>query len=304
MKTAALSLDLIRTDGGTQMRAALDQDVYFDYRDKWLAGIEFDPVDVFHDGSTYWLADGFHRFYGAREAKRSSIPCHLYDGTQRDAILHATGANSAHGLRRTNADKQMAVRTLLKDEEWCKWSDVKIAERASVGHSFVSNLRKQLSTVEGSEVAKSAGLPRVGRDGKKRKPPRKRMKAPSNGKPLPIPDREAGEDETEPQHVANPSLPTDKSGNALPDRPELLKAFRSRDLFHSCEAARNVIYNNVYEAAALLPNGQGEQLKRLVDGHMKALFHTLAQHEPAYVCKTCNGGGCSKCCKRGYTCAK
>lgn len=129
----------------------------------------------------------------------------------------------------------------------------------------------------------------------------------SNGKPepaetatepLPIPPREPGEDATEPQHV----LPTDKSGNAIPDRPALVKAFRSRDLFVSCEKAREVIHNNCYEIAKLIPEGM--KFRDAVDKLMKALFATLRQHEPAYVCKGCAGGGCQRCRKRGYTTVK
>lgn len=118
--------------------------------------------------------------------------------------------------------------------------------------------------------------------------------------PLPIPEREPGLDETEPKH--DPRRPTDKSGNALPERPELLKAFSSRDLFISSEKARNVIYNNSLEIAKLIPDG--EALKVAVDKHMKALFHMLQSFEPAYACKSCNGGKCAKCQKRGYTCSK
>src|SRR5262245_35093918 len=112
---AEVNLDLIRTDGGTQMRAELDQEVYLDYRDKWLDGVDFEPLDVFHDGAVYWLADGFHRFYRAREAKLATLHCRVHQGTQRDAILFAAGANASHGLRRTNADKRLAVEKLLGD---------------------------------------------------------------------------------------------------------------------------------------------------------------------------------------------
>lgn len=205
MKTAALSLDLIRTDGGTQMRAALDQAVYFDYRDKWLSGVQFDPVDVFHDGSTYWLADGFHRFYGAREAKRSSIPCRVHNGTQRDAILFACGANAAHGLRRTNEDKRIAVCKLLNDEVWVTWSDNAVAEKCHVTQPFVREVRAQLITVISSPAAKTANEPRIGKDGKKRKPRRKPMKQPTQAQVSAAVDiavpREPGDDELEPQHT-------------------------------------------------------------------------------------------------------
>lgn len=161
-----IKLSLIRTDGGTQMRAKIQEEVYLDYRDKWLEGVKFDPVDVFYDGTTYWLGDGFHRFYGAREAKLEKIPANIHQGTQRDAILFAAGANATHGLRRSNADKRRAVETLLNDPEWVKWSDNKIAEQAAVSVQFVSNIRKELSTVDNSPAAKTANEPRVGRDGK------------------------------------------------------------------------------------------------------------------------------------------
>lgn len=185
-KTTPLSLDLIRTDGGTQMRAALSQETYLDYRDKWLSGVEFDPVDVFHDGSAYWLADGFHRFHGAREAKRSSLPCRIHQGTQRDAVLFAVGANSSHGLRRTNEDKRQAVVTLLNDKEWVKWADTVIAEKCHVSHELVRTARKQLAESASSPAAQTANEPRVGKDGKSRKPPRK--------SPKPKQEREPGDD--------------------------------------------------------------------------------------------------------------
>ena len=39
-------------------------------------------------------------------------------GTRRDAVLAAAGANAAHGLRRSAADKARAVDALLTDDEW------------------------------------------------------------------------------------------------------------------------------------------------------------------------------------------
>lgn len=66
----------------------------------------------------------------------------------RDAILYACGANSTHGLKRTNADKRRAVMALLKDEEWGKWSDREIARRCGVDNSFASRVRRELVTVD------------------------------------------------------------------------------------------------------------------------------------------------------------
>lgn len=174
MGVDVLPIGIPRTDGGTQMRAEIDNEVINEYRDKWVAGVKFPPVDVFHDGKVYWLADGFHRFYGAREAKLKEIPVRVRRGGLRDAILFATGANTTNGVRRTNADKRRAVETLLNDEEWCLWSDHKIAEAAGVGVDLVGTVRRKLSESDSSSpAAEAAEAPRMGRDGKKRKPPKR-----------------------------------------------------------------------------------------------------------------------------------
>lgn len=184
-----LCLELILTDKGTQMRAALNDSVVADYRDQWKAGTKFDPVDVFFDGKHYYLADGFHRYFGAKHAERTSIPCYVRQGTLRDAILFAVGANQQHGLRRTNEDKRSAVQRLLNDEEWVAWSDHKIAEHAGVSQQFVSATRKELTTVVNSPAAAQADKPRTGKDGKtykaKSKPGKVRSQSdePSNGRP-------------------------------------------------------------------------------------------------------------------------
>lgn len=64
-----------------------------------------------------------------------------------------------------NADKRRAVETLLRDEEWSKWSDREVAKRAGVSHLFVANLRKQVATVATSDAAPEPER-RKGADGK------------------------------------------------------------------------------------------------------------------------------------------
>jgi len=68
-------------------------------------------------------------------------------GTKREAVLYSVGANTTHVLRRCNDDKRQAVTTLLKDDEWGKWSDGEIAKRCCVSHQFVSDLHRSLTTV-------------------------------------------------------------------------------------------------------------------------------------------------------------
>lgn len=151
----SLKLAHIRVDGGTQPRAWLDPRIVDDYSQAMEGGAVFPPVTVYNDGNQYWLADGFHRVKAARGIGRSTIDADVYQGTRRDAILHSVGANATHGLRRTNADKRRAVETLLRDDEWAKWSDSEIGRRCAVHHSTVARIRADLSP------AKSASEPRT-----------------------------------------------------------------------------------------------------------------------------------------------
>lgn len=113
-----------------------------------MIGTVFPPLTVFYDGSTYWLADGFHRIKAAIEAEVSEVDCNVHNGTRRDAILYSVGANASHGLRRTKEDRHKAVMTLLLDDEWGKWSPLVIAEKCNVGKTLVYELKKSLSVSE------------------------------------------------------------------------------------------------------------------------------------------------------------
>jgi uncharacterized ParB-like nuclease family protein len=137
-----IAIEKIKTDGGTQARAALNEDVVAEYAEAIIAGANMPPVTVFHDGKAYWLADGFHRFHAHRKARAIEIAADVIAGTKRDAILYSVGANSDHGLRRSNADKRAAVQTLLADKEWKTWSDRQIAEACGVSVPFVGAIRR------------------------------------------------------------------------------------------------------------------------------------------------------------------
>lgn len=151
MTEQQLSTSILRRDGGTQPRAALDEATIQEYADAMRAGDRFPPVVAFHDGHAYWLADGFHRVNAALRAEVGSLLVDVRQGTQRDAILYSAGVNATHGLRRTNEDKRRAVIRLLSDPEWAAWSDREIGRRCAVSHTFVVNLRKELS-VNGLQI--------------------------------------------------------------------------------------------------------------------------------------------------------
>lgn len=153
MKT--LELNQIRIDGGTQPRVEIDQEVLTEYAEHLRNGGTFPPVIVFYDGAAYWLADGFHRYHAHRMVGCDSIAVDIQNGGLREAILYSVGANTEHGLRRTNEDKRKAVETMLtndivsKDEKGNPWGDREIARQCHVTHPFVAKLRQEFHTGNG-----------------------------------------------------------------------------------------------------------------------------------------------------------
>lgn len=147
-----LNLDQIRLDGGTQPRAEINMEVVRDYADALTNGIELPAVTVFYDGTSYWLADGYHRLAAHKLADKRSILADVRQGTQREAVLWSVGANAEHGLRRTDEDKRRAVLRLLEDQEWGGWSDREIARQCKVGNKFVGDVRRSLTVSEHSET--------------------------------------------------------------------------------------------------------------------------------------------------------
>jgi hypothetical protein len=107
------------------------------------------PVVVFHDADdVFWVADGHYRIVAARDALSKNgprvLPADVREGTKRDAILFACGANAQHGQPLAAHEKRIVVRRLLKDAEWSQWSDRQIARRTGTSHVFVGGMRKAL----------------------------------------------------------------------------------------------------------------------------------------------------------------
>jgi transposase len=144
-----MKLEELRLDGGTQTRVRMQQSVVREYAEAMSRGEKFPPVDVFFDGMDYWLVDGFHRYRACEINGTKTIAAKIREGSREDAVLYSLGVNATHGLRRTNADKQNAVRIMLEHPEWSKWSDREIARRCGVGNEMVSRYRRRMN--DGSE---------------------------------------------------------------------------------------------------------------------------------------------------------
>jgi transposase len=156
-----IAIDAIRRDGGTQMRASIDQDVVNDFAERMDDGDRFPPIVVFSDGGAFWLADGFHRMAARERLARkyegtelhagwTNVNVEKIDGTQHDAIKYAICANQSHGLRRTNADKQKAVRAALAHPAMMNMSNRDIAKAVGVGHQLVGKVRDEIKVDDSS----------------------------------------------------------------------------------------------------------------------------------------------------------
>lgn len=162
------------------------------------------PGDAFFDGQHYFLAGGLHRWHAHQKAGKKEMQVTVRQGTERDAILFASGQNDSHGVRRTPADKRLAVIELLKDKEWKRRSMRWIAEAAKVSGHLVSAVIESLppeveeeepeqeEAVGEAEDEKPKAKPkpkpktRVDRRGKEQ--PERKDKSPKNGSEVKVYD--------------------------------------------------------------------------------------------------------------------
>lgn len=291
----SLRISEIRTDAGTQIRVRLDDATVAEYAEAYKDGAKFPPVIVFHDGSEYILADGFHRVMGANSAGFKDVLADVRKGTRTDALKYALSANSNHGLKRTNADKRRAVEIALK--EFPKDADRSIATICDVSHTLVSEMRKSLETT--GRIASSST--RIGADGKERKlpttpPPIK----PSPAKLSPPPIVKPTQKKSAPP-VVEPVAIKDKTGFAIPknllplwershEAQELLTALsRIKGALREAQESKDALYIEVNFASALAQLDQA--------------YADIKTAIPFAVCPTCQGKASDSCrlCKgRGF----
>lgn len=158
-----LPLAEIVLDADVQPRARIDPRVVEEYVERLDGGHTLPPVDVFDDGQQKLLAEGFHRTEAHRKLGHVEIACLVHQGSKHDAIWFAIKANQTHGLRRTTADKQRAVKMALRHPNGAGMSDSQIAEVVGVSHTMVAKYREKLEST--CKICKSEE--RTGRDGRK-----------------------------------------------------------------------------------------------------------------------------------------
>jgi len=174
-KTETLSIDLLRLDGDTQARIEVHSDTVEEYAELLAASNgkkallwPFGPVTVYHDGTSYFIADGFHRVLAAHKAKRASVPCDVKKGTARDARFFGMKANDEHGLRMSREDRRKNVVWML--EHYPEMTQANIAANAGVALRTVATIvadRKPKNvqvahseTTKTSKTKETASVPR------------------------------------------------------------------------------------------------------------------------------------------------
>lgn len=144
-----LSVTALQVDDDIQPRESLSWSVVDEYATHYTEEEEgqniLPPLDVFEIDGNYYVADGFHRLDAARKAKKETLPCHVQQGSKRDAMVFACFANARRGLAYRHGDKERIVQRLLNDAEQSSRSDRDLARDVGVSHVYVWSIRKRLS---------------------------------------------------------------------------------------------------------------------------------------------------------------
>jgi hypothetical protein len=140
-----LALYKIRTDGGTQARVKLNQELVNKYAEQMKDGDKFPPITVFNDGSDNWLADGFHRFFAHKANEETMVEADVISGTLEDATLYAFAANAKRGMSMSDEDNRNVITLMLKHPKWSLWSDREISRHVGVSNTTVGRVKQSLN---------------------------------------------------------------------------------------------------------------------------------------------------------------
>ena len=339
-KIVHVEVERVQTNG-LQTRVAIDPATVREYAETVTSGgVTLPPIVVFKDEmKAVWIGDGIHRLAAAKQTGQKTIAADLRDGGRADALRYALGANGAHGLRRTPADKAHAVKMAYEHRAELGLPDVPaanlIAQIVGVSDTFVTN---QLLSV-GSWANATA---RTGADGKTRalppvptRPPKRPANsetaatgrgysetvgpaappcpatsvAPTVGgtRSTPRPAAAATEDGG-PAAPALPPQPT-RQKVAEPDGPvdcrgrhvpmDLLSVWNRRQ---ECQELATAI-SRVRVALSKVNEGRDplwwELNYQAVKAQLDQAYFSVSAAQPWCVCPMCQGIGCRACNNRG-----
>ena len=310
MSVSYLKKESIQTKG-MQVRAHMCEETVKEYAEAMAAGAKFPPVIVFHDGTNYWLADGFHRLEAWKRNGVNSIKAEVKEGNRIDALKFAFGANSSHGLRMSNEDKRQLVLIVYENRIALGLGEVPsaraVSEMCGVSNRFAGD---QLCTVHTWADASE----RQGADGKRYKlpipPPRPPMPVPPGAR-FPIPptrdgssgggtpsDRDGDEDqglggEDLSPHVTIPAHLTDMLGNPVPPNVAELWMRRTEltELVKLLQKGRLAVAKAQDAGDPLWGNFNFSSVMMHIDNALANVKGAV----PHCVCVYCQGIGCKAC---------
>lgn len=128
----------------TNARVAIDPAVVAEYAWATRSGKPFPPILVYADAEVYWLVDGLHRLHASLRNEHTEILAEVRAGTMDEALWESCAVNKANGLRRSNADKRMAVERALLHPRGTRLSDRQLALHCGVHHHTVGRVRSDL----------------------------------------------------------------------------------------------------------------------------------------------------------------
>jgi hypothetical protein len=220
---AGVPPERLRTDG--VLLREPDPDVVADYVQALERGDPFPPGEVVWDGKEYWLWDGGHRCAAHRQLGRD-FAVNVRDGTQEEAQWLASGANTTHGLRRSNDHKRKAVELALRLHP--EQSNSALAGHCGVDEKMVRTARTRLEAAGDVRAAKV----RTGKDNRELDTGGIGRRAPKEarpGSPLPRPATSAKPKSSPPRadpesraEDAPPAPPAAAAGAPTGARPESL----------------------------------------------------------------------------------
>ncbi len=263
------------------------------------------PCIVFYDGSSYWLADGHHRYLAAQRAGNQKVLCDIRRGDKTAALWHAIGSNATHGLRRTNEDKRRAVELAYQLEP--SLSDREIARRACVSNGMASSLLRErrkptapvcnLHTVEPTETA--SPLPVCNLHTVEESPPAPGLR----GDNVITPNNSTGRD----RGKAKPGKPAPNAADVPPAASELDAIVRQ---LRECQTRLNAVARS--PGCELLRSNylklksetrEGETVERLYSPDLANAVKELEHWRPHSACPSCRENvrpGCELCRGTGW----
>ncbi len=133
----------IVTDCKTQQRS-VDDDVVKRYAALIKDGFKFPPIEIIYDGKNYFMWDGFHRYFSHLKLNKKYIEANIEKGIQRDAIYLSFSANKENAFPRQPGTAKGIVEKILRDREWSKMSQRKIARHVGCTQAFVWKICEEI----------------------------------------------------------------------------------------------------------------------------------------------------------------